>query len=357
MARPPKEGLFKQGGSAIWYCRWHDANGQLHRKSTGKTDELAAGQVYNRLRIAENCKPDTGQPVTVNTVLDIYHRERGHELLSQGGYQDSKAALLKFWDGVLWAALSERGGAKHIRAYIKFRTPCKASTINRELNVLSAAAVVAMATGLDITNPVTDNRPTENRSESAYHYLSVDQAQALLAVARTPNQRRTSPHLGDYLVIALGTGMRMTEILGLTTHQIHLNRAEIHLPATKNDHAHNIPMNESVLAAIHSRLAWATQHRTQWLFYNPVSGQRLQSIRGTFLAACKRAGIPITANGVKGIRVHDTRHTTASWLVQQGESLQTVGDLLNHRNIKTTQRYAHLAPDARKATVAKLPKL
>lgn len=356
MPRPPKEGLYKPSDSPYWYCRWYDSDGNLQRKSTGETDQHAANQVYNSLRIANNCKPDPHTPITVNTVLDIYHHERGHELLSQGSYHDSKTALLKFWEGTPWVQLSDRGSTKHVREYIKYRKPCKPSTINRELNVLSAAAVVAIATGLNITNPVTGNRPSENRSESAYHYLSIEQAQALIDISREPRQCRTSVYLTDYLIIALGTGMRMTEILSLTTQQIHSQRSEIHLPSTKNNHAHTIPISESVQVAINNRLAWARQHHTHWLFFNPTSGDRLRSIRSSFLYACKRVGIPITEKGVAGIRLHDTRHTTASWLVQQGESLQTVGDLLNHRSIKTTQRYAHLAPDARKATVNKLPK-
>lgn len=51
------------------------------------------------------------------------------------------------------------------------------------------------------------------------------------------------------------------------------------------------------------------------------------------------------ANLSEKYRFHSLRHTCASWLVQRGISLPIVQAILGHRDVRVTQRYAHLAPD------------
>jgi len=65
-------------------------------------------------------------------------------------------------------------------------------------------------------------------------------------------------------------------------------------------------------------------------------GSRVQSVKCSFSAACETAGIV-------NFRVHDLRHTCASWLVSSGQPLPAVRDLLGHSTIKMTERYAHLS--------------
>jgi integrase len=57
-----------------------------------------------------------------------------------------------------------------------------------------------------------------------------------------------------------------------------------------------------------------------------------------------RAGLP-------DIRLHDLRHSFATMLVNSGESLYVVQDLLGHSSPRMTQRYAHVAPDTRRRAV------
>lgn len=79
----------------------------------------------------------------------------------------------------------------------------------------------------------------------------------------------------------------------------------------------------------------AGRHRRVGL---PMSRQAY--LRERFRPAAVRAGLPAD------VRVHDLRHTCASWLVQAGVPVREVQQILGHKSITTTERYSHLAPDA-----------
>lgn len=57
--------------------------------------------------------------------------------------------------------------------------------------------------------------------------------------------------------------------------------------------------------------------------------------------------------GIEDFHFHDLRHTCAAWLVSPGAPLAEIRDLLGHSTIQMTERYAHLAPETLRATVAR----
>jgi len=74
---------------------------------------------------------------------------------------------------------------------------------------------------------------------------------------------------------------------------------------------------------------------SEYVFPNPKTGKPLQHFFNTWDRIRKIAGIP-------DVRLHDLRHSFASFLVNNGRSLYEVQRLLGHSQIQTTQRYAHL---------------
>jgi integrase len=72
-----------------------------------------------------------------------------------------------------------------------------------------------------------------------------------------------------------------------------------------------------------------------------------ENVSLAFLRACRRVGIA-------DFRLHDLRHTAASWLRMSGADLQDVAELLGHRDLRMTKRYSHLSPAHLSAAVKRL---
>ncbi|NIF80972.1 site-specific integrase [Paraburkholderia sp. Cy-641] len=109
-----------------------------------------------------------------------------------------------------------------------------------------------------------------------------------------------------------------------------------------------IPLNDAALSALRDQQRWVADHcpGSPWVF-GAKSGARITTLQKGFEAACKRSGID-------DFRIHDLRHTFASWLVMDGVSLYVVRDLLGHSSVTVTERYAHLSPDQGRVAVQRL---
>jgi integrase len=211
------------------------------------------------------------------------------------------------------------------------------ATVNRELSILRGLLRMAA----DDECGYLDSAPRvrlEKEPQGRLRFLSEDEAARLLRECRRaaahPVSSCRSPHLYAVVVLALHTGMRRGEVLGLEWSRVNLARGVIQLEETKNGTRREIPMNRAVYDAL------ATL---------PRSGPRLfpSSVRTAFLSAVERAGI-------KNFTFHGLRHTCASWLVMRGRPLKSVQELLGHTSIRMTERYAHLSPDRLREDVATL---
>ncbi|MFH1007853.1 MAG: site-specific integrase [Candidatus Latescibacterota bacterium] len=155
-------------------------------------------------------------------------------------------------------------------------------------------------------------------------------------------------HIYALVATALNTGLRRAELFHLewsdvdfTSESITVrNKAEWH---TKNYESRTIPMNSFLYGVLrkHPRRINST-----FVFSNP-EGKPWDNVRQSLSNAAERAGI-----GHLGL--HALRHTFASQLVMAGVDLRTVQKWMGHKNIKTTMRYAHLAPSHERAAIEML---
>ncbi len=128
------------------------------------------------------------------------------------------------------------------------------------------------------------------------------------------------------VTVALETGLRKGEVLGLTWDRVDLSRGVLRLEMTKSDRRREVPMRQ----AVYDLLAGQPGARTGRVW--PAT-----SIRAPFETAVSRGGIT-------DFHFHDCRHHFASWFRMRGGSLPALQSILGHADIKTTMIYAHLSP-------------
>jgi len=189
--------------------------------------------------------------------------------------------------------------------------------------------------------PRTDNRRVL--------FLTHDEAETLLT-----ELMKISKQVHDMALMSLHTGMRAGEIFGLTWGCVDLDAGTMFLKDTKNKSSRTAFMTKGVndmLAGIKPDNAGIDD-----LVFPGVGGVKIVQISKTF----KKTVDTLFNKGVddprRRVTFHSLRHTFASWLVMEGVDLYTVKEMLGHKDLTMTQRYAHLAPDTLRGAVNVLEK-
>jgi integrase len=217
----------------------------------------------------------------------------------------------------------------------KRRSP---STVVRYLAVLSHAFSVAMKEwGWVGDNPLRKvMKPKEPRGR--IRCLDNIEREALLKACAASQ----SPLLYTIVVLAISTGMRKGEILGLHWPQVDLVRERITLHDTKNGERRCIPLSGLALSLLRDLNA---RRGDTTLVFPSVAVAKPLLIDKAWGTALARAGI-------SGFRFHDLRHCAASYLGMTGASFAEIGDVLGHKTVQMTKRYAHLMDGQTKRIVA-----
>jgi integrase len=137
------------------------------------------------------------------------------------------------------------------------------------------------------------------------------------------------------------TGARRGEILGLEWEHVDLDAACLRLSDSKEGGAKVIPLGAHALDVL-ARLP----RRSSWVLPT-AAGDGPVSLSKPWNRIRKRAGL-------EDVRLHDLRHSFASVGVAGGDSLFIVGSILGHKRASTTERYAHLSDDPRRAATERI---
>lgn len=217
-----------------------------------------------------------------------------------------------------------------------------AQTIKHSTNLVSRVFRKAMEWGIySGGNPVV-LAAAPKPDNARLRYLTRDEAKALLQ-----KLQEISPLWHDIALVSLHTGLRLGDILQLRGRQINFADTYIDVLESKPG-TYTAHFSPDVACVLLERMTT----KDALLFPSSKGAPKIYGLGKPFVRAVKLCGLN---NGVTDDRYkvvfHTLRHTFASWLVQRGVSLNTVGELMGHKDLKMTQRYAKLSPESKSRAV------
>jgi len=162
-------------------------------------------------------------------------------------------------------------------------------------------------------------------------FLSHDEARRLLSAIEADENRVAA----SAIKLLLFTGARRNEVTHAKWEYVSWEKRTLLVPRAKSGRPRSIHLNSAALELLRSI---ARTEDNPYIFPSPVTGRPSPSMHFPWWRIRDRAGL-------SDMRLHDLRHSFASFLVNQGVSLYVVQGLLGHTQARTTQRYAHLASD------------
>jgi integrase len=170
-------------------------------------------------------------------------------------------------------------------------------------------------------------------------FLSNDERISLLSACKASKW----PKLYLLVLMAITTGARRGELENLRWNEINFNRHEATIQLTKNGDRKVLPLMPAVMAELNV----FRKHNDSLVFASTRCPDQPYNHVPMWSKALKEAKI-------KKFRLHDLRHTCASYLAQNGATLLEIGDVLGQRQVSVTKRYSHLTTGHKTALVSRV---
>jgi site-specific recombinase XerD len=305
----------------VWYIRYVDGQGRYRREKAGTKG--TAIELYRKRKheaLVGKKLPEKLRRATV-TFADIARDVLAYSKANKLSYRNDACRmenLLRWFRENPADAITAQDIERRFQ-----RQEWAPATANRYRALLSLTYRLAIRNGKVKDNPA---RLVQHRLEdnARIRFLSPEEETALRVAIET----KCPDHLPE-VVLAVNTGLRVSEQYGLTWADVYVSRRVLTIPRSKNGSTRHVPLNQAALGALED-----LRRRTANAGF--VCGGA-PGPRRWFEPALKEAK-------VTGFTWHGLRHTFASRLVMAGVDLRTVQELLGHKCIAMTVRYSHLAP-------------
>jgi site-specific recombinase XerD len=205
------------------------------------------------------------------------------------------------------------------------------SSCDHHPKMLRRLCAMSMEFGLLDKNPLA-NFKLFNHDNKVEHYLDDEQLGKLMEVLRTDANRPVC----NIAILLLGTGCRLNEILSAKKSDISIENRTLKIAAinAKGKRVRSVPLNDASLDIILKQME--DTKGFDHLFINHQTGKPYTTVMKVWTRLREKAGLP-------HLRLHDLRHSFASFLVNSGRTLYEVQQILGHSQSVVTERYSHLS--------------
>jgi integrase len=317
--------------SGIWQLDIRTPSGERIRRSADTADRQAAQEYHDKL------KAQLWRQAKLGEIPDKSFEEAAVRFLRESEGQSDHATKLRhiaYW--------RERFAGRPVRSLTsseivdalpthrinpkKPATPLAGATLNRHL------ATIHRMLSLCVEWEWIDRAPKLPKYHEPKVRVRWEPQEVIAALIRAMNLS----WMRDAALVAVSTGLRESELFGLTPAHIDLAQCNAWVTSdeAKSGRARPVPLNDDACEVIERRL----RQGKRYVFTREGSDVRItQPNNRVFNKACRDAG-------VKDFRWHDFRHTWASWHVQQGTPLMVLKELGGWKTLEMVMKYAHLAP-------------
>ena len=312
--------------------------------SAGEARRLAA-RIIARIKTWEEPAAPAPEIVTVAELAERYLEEHVAVRCKPRTEVLYRATVRRYLVPVLGATPVSAVSREQVAA-LHFQLRETPYAANRAVHLLARILDLAAEEGLRPPGAPNPCRSVERFRERRHErFLSEEEFRRLGRVleATAGGAGGASPAAVAAIRLLVLTGCRRSEILGLRWEHVDLGAGELRLPDSKTG-ARLVPLSPAAAAVI------ADLPRTPgnpWVIPGRNPGAPLRNLQYPWEILRARAGLP-------EVRIHDLRHSFASRALALGESLPMIGELLGHRRVRTTARYAHLALDSVRTSASRV---
>jgi integrase len=331
----------RESGGCTYYLRFTDARGRIRQLKIGDARDLSLAQSRqladkHRNEIALGQDPFEAKAVLkqIPTIAEFIH-ERYIPFVA--GYKKSwecDRGLFKNHIEPLWGNkyLDQITKADLITLLAEHRKTHAPGSCNRLLILLRYMFNLAIKWETPgITKNPTAGFPLMKEDNKHERFLSADEAEVLYE-----HLKQSDNTMLQFIVpMLILTGARKREVLDARWEDFDFERRSWRIHTTKLGRPRHVPLSDGAVSLLNSVPRFGA---CPWAFPNPKTLKAYVSIYNAWNTARNAAGL-------SDVRIHDLRHSFASFLVNAGRTLYEVQHLLGHTQIKTTQRYSHLTQD------------